>query len=130
MSNLEELISLLWGCEIISYKFDFENHTLALGVRRVYGEEITYFNVMLEEVCAFSWVNGMGKERKKLYNWEYIDLVSFELMSATNIHILGDDFLSQYSSSPNICMEIGDSILLVEARYLSINNEKFDLLGE
>lgn len=128
MTNLEEIIPLLWSCEITSYKFDFENHAITMEVRRVYDKEITFFTVKLEEVCSFSWVNSMGDDRRRLFRWEYLDLVSFDTVTDTRIHILGDNFLSQYLQTPNICLEIGSSVLLVEAKYLIINNEKFKLL--
>lgn len=128
MTKLEELTSLLWSCEITSYKFSFEDHSITLEVKRVFDNAKTVFDVKLDEVCSFTWVNGTGDDRKKLYDWEFLDLVSFDTISDTKIHIMGDDFLSQYSQTPNICLEIGNSVLLVEAKYLTINNEKFDLL--
>ncbi|CAM3418860.1 MULTISPECIES: YxiG family protein [Paenibacillus] len=129
MANLEELTSLLWSCEITSYKFNFEDHSISLEIKRVFNNETTVFDVKLNEVCSFSWVNGMGDDRKKLYDWEYLDLVSFDTINDTKIHIMGDSFLNQYSQAPNICLEIGNSVLLVEAKYLSINNERFELLN-
>ncbi|OOC58721.1 YxiG family protein [Paenibacillus ihbetae] len=128
MANLEELTSLLWGCEITSYKFNLEDHSISLEIKRVFNNETTVFDVKLNEVCSFSWVNGMGDDRKKSYDWEYLDLVSFDTINDTKIHIMGDSFLNQYSQAPNICLEIGNSVLLVEAKYLSINNERFELL--
>ncbi|HEU4963418.1 MAG TPA: hypothetical protein VFV52_06085 [Bacilli bacterium] len=127
MGDLEKLIPLLWGCEITSYHFDFETHAIRMEVKRVYDKEITLFHIELEDVCSFSWINGMGDDRKKLYRWEYLDLVSFDTVIDTKIHILGDTFLSQYFQAPNICLEIGDSVLLVEANYLVVNNERFRL---
>lgn len=128
MANLEELTSLLWGCEITSYKFNFEDHSISLEIKRVFDNETTVFDVKLNEVCSFSWVNGMGDDRRKLYDWEYLDLVSFDTINDTKIHIMGDSFLNQYIQAPNICLEIGNSVLLVEAKNLSINNERFELL--
>lgn len=128
MANLEELTSLLWGCEITSYNFDFEDHSISLEIKRVFDNETTVFDVKLNEVCSFSWVNGMGDDRRKLYDWEYLDLVSFDTINDMKIHIMGDSFLNQYTQAPNICLEIGNSVLLVEAKNLSINNERFELL--
>ncbi|CAM4448776.1 YxiG family protein [Paenibacillus tarimensis] len=127
MTNLEELTALLWSCEITSYKFNFENHSIQLEVKRVFDNETTVFDVKLEEVCSFTWVNSSGDDRKKLYDWEFLDLVSFDTISDTKIHIIGDEFLSQYAQTPNICLEIGNSVLLVEANHITINNEKFEL---
>jgi hypothetical protein len=127
MIKLEELTSLLWSCEITSYKFNFEAHSITLQVKRVFDNAITVFDVKLDEVCSFTWVNGMGDNRKKLYDWEFLDLVTFDTISDTKIHIMSNDFLSQYSQTPNICLEIGNSVLLVEAKYLTINNDKFKL---
>lgn len=127
MTNLEKLTSLLWGCEIRTYNFNLENHAITMEVRRVYDKEETLFNVILDEVCSFSWINDMDEDRKKLFKWEYLDLVSFDTVTNTKINILGDDFLNRYTQTPNVCLEIGNSVLLIEANSIIINNEKFQL---
>ncbi|OWR32522.1 hypothetical protein CDO73_02650 [Saccharibacillus sp. O23] len=127
MRTLEELTSLLWGCEITDYHFDLKNHSVSLNLKRVFNHTKTLFEARMKGVCSFSWINAAADERKKVDDWEYIDLVSFDVISGVRMHIKGDDFLNDYVQAPNLCLEIGDSVLLIEARFLCIDGEDFEL---
>ncbi|MEW9702973.1 hypothetical protein [Paenibacillus sp. SI8] len=127
MNSLDQAMTKLWGCQIESYDFDLIGHKFDLTVRRSAGTHNEDFKVSVEGVVSFSWINGIDARRLQLSEWEYLDLATIDMTQDTKIKILGDKFVSQFSASPNLCVEIWDSILLIEASVIKINEQKFNI---
>ncbi|WNC14271.1 hypothetical protein [Brevibacillus brevis] len=127
MSKFEDMIGMLWGCRVYDYNVDMLQHRIYLDVVRNYDGTEEKFEVVFKNVLSFVWINDCGETRKILSEWEFLDLVSFDTVSDTAIRIIGDEFASQYCATPNICIEIWNSILLIEAEKVSIGNQEFVL---
>lgn len=118
-----------WGCRIGEHSINLLRHNIELEIIRE-DEEIETFQVILEDVVSFAWINNYGNNRGVVCDWDYLDLVSFDTQEQTRIKIVGDEFASKYSGYPNICLEIWDSVLLVEAKKLRIDGEVFILIHD
>lgn len=102
-------------------------HSIFLDVVRNYDGTEEQFKVILENVLSFVWINDCGETREILSEWDFLDLVSFDTVKDTAIRIIGDEFASQYSANPNICIEIWNSVMLIEAKKIRIGEEEFKL---
>ena len=124
---MDNIFSLFWGAQIEVLKFDIKHQTIYLKIKRNFNGDDEWFDVMFEKVVSFSWVNSVGEFRNQHSDWEYMDLTSFDSVIDSSIKYIGDKFISKYESYPNICIEIWDSILLIEAMIINVNDQKYSL---
>lgn len=131
MININELLDLLWSSVIEKFNIDMKEHTIKLLINSHENTEKESFDIILEDVVAFSWINEsfhQNKDRLDIEKWNFISLESIGYENSTKVIVRGGEWKNNFSASPNIVLELWNSIFLVEAKKITINGKTYDLI--
>ncbi|WNQ12229.1 hypothetical protein MJA45_04035 [Paenibacillus aurantius] len=126
MSKIQEKLDILWGTTVKEFNIDHKNHRIDLKTVAIDNGVETNYEVVFEDVISYCWVNDSGNGRLSTEEWNYVDLTAVHHIAEASITLKGN-YIDQYVGLPNILLEMWNSILLIEAKRLKVNNDNIQL---
>ncbi|WP_144499564.1 hypothetical protein [Bacillus sp. FDAARGOS_235] len=125
----------LWGAKILETQLDILNDNMKFILQVIDDGAIKEFKFEFIDVSAFYYVKDDGNLRFEFYNREKVDFLELTTIYYQDSNLSKvkldlpdeEEWSSKYSTGINIVMEIWDSILLLEARQFSLNEQLINL---
>ncbi|WJE55379.1 hypothetical protein QRE66_27465 (plasmid) [Bacillus cereus] len=133
--EIQSILDDLWGAKILDTHMDLLNDNINFTLQVIDDGVTKDFKIVFMDVSAFYYVKDDENLRFEFYDREKVDFLELTTiyyqdpnLSEVKFNLQNEKkWSSQYSTGVNIIMEIWDSILLVEARRLSLNGEVIHL---
>ncbi|MED3089557.1 YxiG family protein [Bacillus toyonensis] len=125
----------LWGAKILDTQLDILNDNMKFKLQVIDDGAIKEFKLEFIDVSSFYYVKDDENLRFEFYNREKVDFLELTTIYYQDSNLSKvkldlpdeEEWSSKYSTGINIVMEIWDSILLVEARQFSLNEQLINL---
>ncbi|PEK59402.1 hypothetical protein COM55_12585 [Bacillus pseudomycoides] len=133
--EIQSILDDLWGAKILDTHMDLLNDNINFTLQVIDDGVTKDFKIVFMDVSAFYYVKDDENLRFEFYDREKVNFLELTTiyyqdpnLSEVKFNLQNEKkWSSQYSTGINIIMEIWDSILLVEARRLSLNGEVIHL---
>lgn len=128
--NINKLLEPLWGTIIEEFGINMKEHYIKLVIKSCENNIVTSFIVIFKDVTAYSWVNSsfeQGKDRSDIEQWTFMDLTSITYTPNAKLNVEGSLLNKKIFAKPNFLLEIWNTVLLIEANKLIINDNVYDL---
>ncbi|WP_139905467.1 YxiG family protein [Clostridium thermarum] len=128
--NINKLLESLWGTIIEEFDINMKEHYIKLVIKSCENNIETSFIVIFKDVTAYSWVNSsfeQGKDRSDIEQWTFMDLTSITYNPNAKLNVEGSLLNKKIFAKPNFLLEIWNTMLLIEANKLIINDNVYDL---
>lgn len=134
--SFTERLNDMWASIIERYEFDILKKTINFELKTIDNGYVNRIKIVFEGVTAWYFVENVGDERLSTrFNDEkndYLELTSIDFykkgigqIKATSIE---EDWINQYYSNANFALEIWNALLLIEAKSIVINGERYTLI--
>jgi hypothetical protein len=125
LSEFDKLLGKMYGNIIESIDFLMIEHKIAVKLKRYETEEdFIYFDVVFDEVFGFAWLN----DGPIIGEWDFLSLEQIDDVKRTEVSVKGwEAFFDRYKCYPKICLEIWDSILIIDCSTMSVNGVSYKL---
>ncbi|MEI4804098.1 hypothetical protein WAZ07_23390 [Bacillus sp. FJAT-51639] len=133
--DIQSILDDLWGAKIIDTHINLLNNNIQFILQVIDNRVIKDVKMVFIDVSSFYYVKDDENLRFEFYDREKMDFLELTTiyyqdpnLSEVKFNLQNEkEWSSQYSTGINIIMEIWDSILLVEARKLSLNDKLIHL---
>ncbi|HDX9577533.1 TPA: hypothetical protein ROX88_001025 [Bacillus pseudomycoides] len=133
--DIQSILDGLWGAKIVDTHIDLLNDSIQFILQVIDNGVIKDVKIGFIDVSSFYCVKDDENLRFEFYDREKIDFLELTTiyyqdpkLSEVKFNLQNEkEWSSQYSTGVNIIMEIWDSILLVEARKLFLNDKVIHL---
>ncbi|WP_020059911.1 YxiG family protein [Bacillus sp. 123MFChir2] len=133
--DIQSILDGLWGAKILDTHIDLLNDSIQFILQVIDNGVIKDVKIGFIDVSSFYYVKDDENLRFEFYDREKIDFLELTTiyyqdpkLSEVKFNLQNEkEWSSQYSTGVNIIMEIWDSILLVEARKLTLNDKVIHL---
>lgn len=109
----------LWGTTIEKFQVDLPNHRVIMEILRVDKGITDHVSLVFNGVTYFGWVN----DNDNVEEWKYAELTTIYAVDDIKVKFDGE-YISNYSSMPNLLIEIWNSVLLIRATSIKINDSE------
>ncbi|MGG3675515.1 hypothetical protein ABEU95_02085 [Heyndrickxia faecalis] len=132
-NRLFDLLNEMWAAIIESYEFDILKNTISFELKTIDNGYENKYKVVFEGVTAWYFVENTGEERLNIKadveEGDYLELTSIDFYMGGIGEIkpssIKEDWVNQYYSNANFALEIWDALLLIEAKSIIINGNKY-----
>ncbi|WP_242296787.1 MULTISPECIES: hypothetical protein [unclassified Bacillus cereus group] len=133
--DIQQILDELWGATILDTQLDILKDNMKFILQIIDDGAIKEIKLEFIDVSAFYYVKDDENLRFEFYNREKVEFLELTTiyyqdsnMSKVKLDLLDEEeWGSKYSTGINIVMEIWDSILLIEAREMSLNEQLINL---
>lgn len=133
--DIQSILDDLWGAKILDTHINLLNNNIQFILQVIDNGVIKDVKMVFIDVSSFYYVKDDENLRFEFYDRERMDFLELTTiyyqdpnLSEVKFNLQNEkEWSSQYSTGINIIMEIWDSILLVEARKLSLNDKLIHL---
>lgn len=133
--DIQQILDELWGATILDTQLDILKDNMKFILQIIDDGAIKEIKLEFIDVSAFYYVKDDENLRFEFYNREKVEFLELTTiyyqdsnMSKVKLDLLDEkEWGSKYSTGINIVMEIWDSVLLVEARQISLNEQLINL---
>lgn len=133
--DIQQILDELWGATILDTQLDILNDSMKFILQIIDDGAIKEIKLEFIDVSAFYYVKDDENLRFEFYNREKVEFLELTTiyyqdsnLSKVKLDLLDEEeWGSKYSTGINIVMEIWDSVLLVEARGISLNEQLINL---
>lgn len=133
--DIQQILDELWGATILDTQLDILKDNMKFILQIIDDGAIKEIKLEFIDVSAFYYVKDEENLRFEFYNREKVEFLELTTiyyqdsnMSKVKLDLLDEEeWGSKYSTGINIVMEIWDSILLIEAREMSLNEQLINL---
>ncbi|HDR7967840.1 YxiG family protein [Bacillus pacificus] len=133
--DIQQILDELWGATILDTQLDILNDNMKFILQIIDDGAIKEIKLEFIDVSAFYYVKDDENLRFEFYNREKVEFLELTTiyyqdsnLSKVKLDLLDEEeWGSKYSTGINIVMEIWDSILLIEAREMSLNEQLINL---
>ncbi|MEC2394481.1 hypothetical protein BK709_22300 [Bacillus thuringiensis serovar shandongiensis] len=133
--EVQSILDDLWGAKILDTQLDILNDNMKFKLQVIDDGAIKEFKLEFIDVSSFYYVKDDENLRFEFYNREKVDFLELTTIYYQDSNLSKvkldlpdeEEWSSKYSTGINIVMEIWDSILLVEARQFSLNEQLINL---
>ncbi|SFH94524.1 MULTISPECIES: hypothetical protein [unclassified Bacillus (in: firmicutes)] len=133
--DIQSILDDLWSAKILDTHINLLNNNIQFILQVIDNGVIKDVKMVFIDVSSFYYVKDDENLRFEFYDREKMDFLELTTiyyqdpnLSEVKFNLQNEkEWSSQYSTGINIIMEIWDSILLVEARKLSLNDKLIHL---
>lgn len=134
----EEIYESVYESTIVKYDFDLFKKQISFNLSRYDNiEQYTKHKIIFKNVSAFNYINNTGELNKLIIeewnpNDDILEFTSISFLNSSSSSFYGDGskWLSQYKPCYNIAIEIGCSILLINATDIIVDDKTFKIGNE
>jgi hypothetical protein len=133
VKELQEQLNSLWAGVVEQLQFDILNHKITFHIK-VNNGIVQKSELIFKEVSAYYFIENSGDERLNLIepdDGDYLELTSIDYyengVGLVSIQSSSIDWVEQYYSSANFVLELWSSMLLIEAKSVTINGKAFNV---
>ena len=131
--RLSDLLNEMWAAIIERYEFDILKNTISFELKTIDNGYENKYKMIFEGVTAWYFVENTGEERlntkANVKEDDYLELTSIDFYVGRIGQIkpssIEEDWVNQYYSNANFALEIWNALLLVEAKSIVINGNKY-----
>ncbi|WP_432352060.1 YxiG family protein [Sporosarcina sp. A2] len=133
--GIQDEFNTLWGMTISDIETSLQKDTLTFKLQSFSQGHMSERKLKFMDVSAFYYVKDSLSHRFDFYEREkanYLELTTlyFQRDNAASLSILlpkEEEWSENYPSKANVVMEIWSSVLLIEARVVSLDNQVINL---
>lgn len=133
-NQLDSFLNKLWASVLDSFNIDVLTHTIILNADVIDDDKCVTYKVVFKGVSAFYFLEDSGEKRlnpPKPDNGDYTEITSIDYypngIGTISIKSSSESWVNQYFSSANFALELWNSMLLIEARSVTINDYEFEV---
>lgn len=134
---IQDQLNVLWNAYITDIQMDVLNDTLTFKLKSLKDGIVQSRELTFVDVSAYYYVKDSLSYRFNFYDREkieYLELTSIEYLEKGSaqmyMHVKEEqEWSKSYSSEANIVMEIWESVLLIEARKIRLDDHIIELKG-
>ncbi|KIV56421.1 hypothetical protein AM501_09705 [Aneurinibacillus migulanus] len=134
MNQLNSFLNKLWASVLDSFSIDVLTHTIILNANVIDDDKCVTYKVIFKGVSAFYFLEDYGEKRlnpPEPDNGDYTEITSIDYypngIGTISIKSSSESWVNQYFSSANFTLELWNSMLLIEARSITINDYEFEV---
>ncbi|UOY92394.1 hypothetical protein MUG87_18530 [Ectobacillus sp. JY-23] len=128
--KIQSLLDSFFGTVIDKLDFDLVNNKISLRLD-MNGRKTTYREIEFTDVWAHYYIKDPASLEVDFSETGYLQLAAIEYypkgIGSIKCHSKIDEWFNQVSSNANFALDIWESLLLIEARSIKINQEFFVL---
>lgn len=137
MNTIDTVLNQLWGSKIESFNINMLEHVIYLKIIVNENSNSISYDVVIENVTGYCWVNDFYNFNNEiLVKWDTIDLTSIENKNGMEVKIKIKSDLSVFNQKniiskcfrPNLLLEIWNSVLLIQAEKVKVNDQDYYLV--
>lgn len=132
MELLKNELNSLWAGLIEKFEVDMLKNTIFLNIKILDNNVETHFDLTFNDVSAHYFVKNNGLNRFEHFGTDegdYLEITSIEYLEPKsveiNINSSSNKWAEEYYSSANFVLEIWSSMLFIEARSVTLNENTF-----
>jgi|AKZA01.1.fsa_nt_gi hypothetical protein len=132
MDKLQKQLNLLWASKVIAYHFDMLLNKILFILETVDNGEINMYELSINSVSLFYFINNVSDSRKNIFvpdDDDYLEFTSINILE--DVKVLAESqqnsWINQYNGEVNVCIEIWNKLLVIEASSLELNNINYSL---
>lgn len=131
--QLTALLNELWASTIKKYDFNILKNTISFELKTIDMGHEAHHQLIFEGVSAWYYVENIGARRFITKDDEdyYLELTSIDFYKRGIGEIkpwsISEEWANQYYANANFALEIWSSLLLIEAKSVVINGNRFEV---
>jgi len=83
--------------------------------------------LVFNDVFGFLWINNVESRKTPLYDWEYYELTSIDLLDEIKCEYIlnGSNWMNNYKFQPNIVIDIWFPVLMIECKSITVDGQEY-----
>ncbi|MFN2746773.1 hypothetical protein ACINLE_18475 [Bacillus sp. z60-18] len=134
-TRLVTLLNEMWAAVIEKYEFDMLKNSISFELKTIDNGLETKHKMIFKGVSAWYFIEDSGEDRfntiDETEDQDYLELTSIDFykngIGQIKPSSIEEDWVNQYYSNANFALEIWDALLLVEAKSIIINGNKYEV---
>jgi hypothetical protein len=126
-------IGFLWASFIENINFDLWNLQISFDLLIYEADNARKHKLVFDSVSSFFFVNGEGDTRFNGHQWENAELSEIHYFKTPMDHIKHKSDkvgTPQFATEPNFYIEIWDTVLMIEAKAIVVDNIKYVVIED
>lgn len=125
--DLKKKFGELYSIVISGFDFNMLEHKIQLNCYNPGSNK--NITLIFNDVFGFAWINDMESRKTPLYDWDYYELTSIDLLDEIKCECIlnGSDWMNNYKLHPNIVIDIWIPVLLIECKSITIDGQVYIL---
>lgn len=129
--DIKFLLDDLFGSIIEKIDFNTFNNTISLTLKIIENGKETIHNLEFKGVWSHYYIKDTSSSGIDFTETNYLELISIDFspngISSIECRSNSDEWFNSIASKANFALEIWEGLLLIEARYILIDNYEFEL---
>ncbi|QHZ45959.1 YxiG family protein [Bacillus sp. NSP9.1] len=134
-TRLVTLLNEMWAAVIEKYEFDMLKNSISFELKTIDNGLEAKHKMIFKGVSAWYFIEDSGEDRfntiDETEDQDYLELTSIDFykngIGQIKPSSIEEDWVNQYYSNANFALEIWDALLLVEAKSIIINGNKYEV---
>jgi len=123
--DLKKKFGELFSIVISSFDFNMLQHKIQLNC---YNPSLNKnITLVFNDVFGFLWINNVESRKTPLYDWEYYELTSIDLLDEIKCEYIlnGSNWMNNYKFQPNIVIDIWFPVLMIECKSITVDGQEY-----
>lgn len=127
-NDLQQELNQLWAATILNYEIDILKNFISMDLCVLENSQKTFYKLTISNIATRYFFNDDLDYRYNFADWEYLELTSIAILPKSIPISCGRKIFSdQNSSTVNMCLEVSNQVIYIEAGTICINDRLYEI---
>lgn len=127
-NDLQQELNKLWAATILNYEIDILKNFISMNLCVLENSQKTFYKLTISNIATLYFLNDDPDYRHHFSDWEYLELTSIGILPKSIPISCGRKIFSdQNSSTVNMCLEVWNQVIYIEAGTICINDRLYEI---